>query len=95
MEEMMRDEAWITLLMEDIRERKDSPQPVSNKRLVKVIRAAVMEEFPEAVIIEYGWMQWIAATPAAKKKLIQQLKGKAERLELELAVVRGNIAKLI
>lgn len=95
MEEMMRDEAWITLLMEDIRERKDSPQPVSNKRLVKEIRAAVMEEFPEAVIIEYGWMQWIAATPAAKKKLIQQLKGKAERLELELAVVRGNIAKLI
>ncbi len=95
MEEMMRDEEIITMFLEDIRKRPDSPQSAANSGLVKAVRAAVMKEFPEAVIIENGWVQWVAATPAAKKKLVQQLKGKAERLEQELAVVRGNIEKLI
>lgn len=95
MEEMMRDEEMITMFLEDIRKRPDSPQHAANSGLVKAVRAAVMKEFPEAVIIENGWMQWVAATPAAKKKLVQQLKGRAERLEQELAGIRENIMKLI
>lgn len=95
MEEMTLCEERIALFLENLRERPDSPLPMSNKGYVEEVCAAVMKEFPEAVIIENGWMQWVAATPAAKKKLIQQLKGRAERLEQELAVVRGNIEKLI
>lgn len=95
MEEMILDEEVIRMFLEDIRERPDRPQSAANRGLVKAVRAAVTEEYPEAVFVEDGWMQWIAATPAAKKKLIQQLKGKATRLEKELAVVRGNIEKLI
>lgn len=95
MDEMILNEEVITMFLEDIGKRPDSPQPAANSGLVKAVRAAVMEEYPEAVIIEDGWMQWIAATPDAKKKLIQQLKGKAGRLERDLATIQKNIMKLI
>lgn len=95
MEEMTLCEERIALFLEDLRERPDSPLPMSNKGYVEEVCAAVMEEYPEAVIIEDGWMQWIAATPDAKKKLIQQLKGKAGRLVRDLATIQKNIMKLI